>query len=71
MYCITFNIYKYVYNFADMKGLVNLSLYDMVIEGKSLLLESLGALPNLKTLDLRRSKLRGTIIGEGNSLVSN
>ena len=65
MYCITFNIYKYVYNFADMKGLVNLSLYDMVIEGKSLLLESLGALPNLKTLDLIRSKLRGTIIGEG------
>ena len=65
------NVYKYAFNFADTKGPINLILNDMVIEGKSLLLESLGALPTLKTLDLSWSNLRGTIIGEGNSLVSN
>ena len=48
-----------------MKALNNLILSDMVIEGKSSLLESLGALPNLKTLDLSGSELRGTVIGKG------
>ncbi|KAF2310547.1 hypothetical protein GH714_014236 [Hevea brasiliensis] len=66
------NITKFISSreIRSPKNLSILYLDDITVEGRSMLLQSLGALTHLKTLYLRDSNFKGTIFDQGSKVIN-